>query len=305
MSPLDFNNCLNPSWNVFYKSLACFWSNLVLLFCHSLPQFMNSLWWCWIFPQPLLQVHPWVFNWVKVWGLGRPWKYLNIIVFKQLGCLFWGMFGIIILLKDPFLFLHLQLLKAVHHSIFRNFTVLHCIHLSLNLSELSYPMHPHTMRLFPPPCLTVGVVVLLESGVPFSFQVYTLPSDPIFLIFVSSDYRTLFQSSTVQFSCFWANLGWFCWWACLSSGCFCLTTEQKFLSLSAFLTVFGVTGEGRMSLIKWTASTALSSFPVVIWQIIDCVSWEERLEGQPPLLFSLSKSVFFLILPTVNLPKPV
>src|SRR5271156_912044 len=63
------------------------------------------------------------------------------------------------------------------------------------------PMHPHTMRLFPPSCLTVGVVVLSESGVPFSFQVYTLPSDPILLIFVLSDHRTLFQSSTVQF--FW------------------------------------------------------------------------------------------------------
>ena len=25
---------------------------------YSLPQFMNPLWWCWIFPQPLLQVHP-------------------------------------------------------------------------------------------------------------------------------------------------------------------------------------------------------------------------------------------------------
>ena len=33
-------------------------SKLVPLFCHSLPQFMNPLWWCWIFPQPLLQVHP-------------------------------------------------------------------------------------------------------------------------------------------------------------------------------------------------------------------------------------------------------
>ena len=145
MFSLDFNNCLKPSWNAFYKSLACFCSNLVPLFCHSLPQFMNPLWWCWIFPQPLLQVHPKVFNWVKVWELGRLWKYLNIIVFKPLGCLFWGMFGIIILLKDPFLFLHLQLLKAFRHSIFQNFTVLHCIHLPLNLSELSYsiPAHAH------------------------------------------------------------------------------------------------------------------------------------------------------------------
>ena len=83
------------------------------------------------------------------------------------------------------------------------------------------------MRLFPPPCLTVGVVVLSESGVPFSFQVYTLPSDPFLFIFVSSDYRTLFQSSTVKFSCFWANLRWFCRWACLSSGCFLLDNRAK------------------------------------------------------------------------------
>ena len=175
-------------------------------------------------------------------------------------------------------------------------------------TSVSFPtpfqlMHPHTMRLFPPPCLTVDVVVLSESGVPFSF--YTLPSDPILLIFISSDHRTLFQSSTVQFSCFWANLRQFCWWVCLNSGCFCLTTEWKFLSLSAFLTVWGVTGEGRMSVMKWAAWTALSSFPVVILWIIDCLLWEESLEGQPPLLFSLSKSVLFWILPTVNLPKPV
>ena len=150
------------------------------------------------------------------------------------------------------------------------------------------------MRLFPPPCLTVGVVVLSESGSPFSFQVYTLPSDPILLIFVSSDHRTLFQSSTVQFSCFWANLRRFCQWSCLSSGCFCLTTERKFFCLRAFLTVWGQTGEGRMLLMKWVAWVALSSFPVVIWRIIDCVSQEESLEGWPPLLFSLSKICFFL-----------
>src|SRR5882724_1119827 len=34
-----------------------------------------------------------------------------------------------------------------------------------------HPIHPHTKRLFPPPCLTVGVVVLSESGSPFCFQV--------------------------------------------------------------------------------------------------------------------------------------
>ena len=152
-------------------------------------------------------------------------------------------------------------------------------------------MHPHTMRLFPPPWLTVGVVVLSESGAPFSFQVYTLPSDPILLIFVSYDHRTLFQSSTVQVSSFWENLRWFCQWACLSSGHYCLTTEWKFLCLSAFLTVWGQTREGRMlmMMMKWVAWVALSNFPVMIWWIIDCVSQEESCEGWPPLLLSLSE----------------
>ena len=33
------------------------------------------------------------------------------------------------------------------------------------------PIQPHTMRLFPPLCLTVGVVVQSERGLPLSFQV--------------------------------------------------------------------------------------------------------------------------------------
>ena len=64
------------------------------------------------------------FSWIRVW----------VIKTKPTGdpCIS------LILLKDPFLFLRLQLLKAFHHSIFQNFTVLHCIYLPLNLSELSY-----------------------------------------------------------------------------------------------------------------------------------------------------------------------
>ena len=104
--------------------------------------------------------------------------------------------------------------------------------------------HPHTIRLLPPPCLTVGEVVLSEiDSLPLGFQVYTLPSDPILLIFVSSDQSTLFQSSTVQFACVWANLRCFWWWTALSRGCFDFTIERKLFPLSAFLTVWGQTGE--------------------------------------------------------------
>src|SRR6266478_637483 len=118
------------------------------------------------------------------------------------------------------------------------------------------------MRLFPPPCLTVGVVVLSDSGSPFFFQVYALPSDPILLILVSSDHKILFQSSTVQFSWYLANLRHSSLWTFLRRGRFLLTTARKSSCLSAFLTVWGVTGSGRMLLIKWVASTALSSLPV-------------------------------------------
>jgi len=34
-----------------------------------------------------------------------------------------------------------------------------------------HPIHPHTIRLFPPSCLTVEVVVLSESDSPLCFQV--------------------------------------------------------------------------------------------------------------------------------------
>ena len=53
------------------------------------------------------------------------------------------------------------------------------------------PIQPHTMRLLPPPCLTVWVVVQSDTGSPCCFQMYTLPSDPIQLILVSSHNLTL------------------------------------------------------------------------------------------------------------------
>ena len=61
----------------------------------------------------------------------------------MLGCVF----GIIILLKVTFILLHIQLFKAFLHSILQNFTVLFCIHLSLNLYKLllvgiDFPTNP-------------------------------------------------------------------------------------------------------------------------------------------------------------------
>ena len=106
---------------------------------------------------------------------------------------------VIVLLK-VLLALHLQFFKAFHHPITQNLTIIVSIHLSLNLYK-----HPHTMRLFPPPCFTVGSVVQSEMDSPLCFHTYIFPSDPILFILVSSVHKTLFQSSTDQFSCCWAN----------------------------------------------------------------------------------------------------
>src|SRR5882724_767661 len=52
----------------------------------------------------------------------------------------------------------------------------YCCASMIPCTSVSFPtpfhsIHPHTIRLFPPPCLTVGVVVLSESGSPFCCQV--------------------------------------------------------------------------------------------------------------------------------------
>src|SRR6266850_1889661 len=59
---------------------------------------------------------------------------------------------------------------------------------SISFPTTFQPIQPQTIRLFPPPCLTVGMVVQSDTGSPCCFQTYTysFPSDPILLIFVSS-----------------------------------------------------------------------------------------------------------------------
>jgi hypothetical protein len=98
------------------------------------------------------QMHPEVLNGVKVRGMGRLEKDLNVIVFKPL---FRGVFGVIVSL----LHCHLQLLKAFHQSIIQNVTVLLCIYDPLNLYEFPYPIPPHT-----PPYHKIILSFMLDSG---------------------------------------------------------------------------------------------------------------------------------------------
>ena len=54
-------------------------------------------------------------------------------------------------------------------------------------------------------------------------------------------------------------------------GIFFFVAEQKSASFNAFLTVWGLTGLEMTELMNCVAWTALSSFLVVIWWIIDCL----------------------------------
>jgi hypothetical protein len=100
-------------------------------------------------------MHPEVLNGVKVRGLGRPGKDLNVIVFKPLCCPFGGVFRVIV----PLLLGCLQPLKAFHQSIIQNVTVLLCIYDPLNLYELPYHSPPHT-----PPYHKIILSSMLDSG---------------------------------------------------------------------------------------------------------------------------------------------
>ena len=107
MPSFCFENSSNPSWHAFYELLTSFWG--------------------YIYPQ--------MFNGVNVRGLGRPAENFNFIILKPLISSFGCMFGVIVLLKDPFTLWHVQVFKAFLQYILQNLTVLLCIHFSLKLHK--------------------------------------------------------------------------------------------------------------------------------------------------------------------------
>ena len=82
--------------------------------------------------------------------------------FKITFCLFWGVFCVIVLLRDPLLLLYFQLCKAFHCSILLDFITLFCICIFLNLNKLPHPIWSHatyTTRLFSPLCLIISPII--------------------------------------------------------------------------------------------------------------------------------------------------
>ena len=80
---------------------------------------------------------------------------------------------------------------------------------------------------------------------------------------------------------------------------------MKVVCLSEFLTVWSMTGSGKVFLMKWVASTALPSLQLVVWWIIGDLSQRESLERNSFLLFPLSPLVSLSIIPIEDFHRPV
>src|SRR5579864_3026908 len=91
----------------------------------------------------MLDVDPEVFNGVKVRGLCWPMNDNDVVVLEPSCCKSRGMFWVVVLLKVPLSFLHSQLFKTLHHSLIQNLTILHLIHLPLNLHKLFHTIPAH------------------------------------------------------------------------------------------------------------------------------------------------------------------
>ena len=167
MATFCLDNCLDTSRHAFYKVLACFWWNFIPLLHHPLPQLMNSLGWCCMLPGSLLEINPEVFNGVGIRGLGWPGHDINVIVFKPLCCLLWC-WNVL----SPSTISNFSKLSTTPPSKISHYCSASMIPwTSVSTPTPFHPIHPHTIGLFPPPCLTVGVVVLSDSCSPFFFQV--------------------------------------------------------------------------------------------------------------------------------------
>ena len=158
---------------------------------------MHTIRRCFILPKLLLEV----FNRSEIRGLDWPLQVIKIIVFKPLvGPLRGEVHCPVKSSRHPPPSSISQSSPLLHHPKFHSTALHSCFPTTSTSFFITFkPIQLHTMRLFPPPCFTVDVVVWSEMPSPHSFYTYYFPSDPILLIFVSSVYNTFFQSSLAQF----------------------------------------------------------------------------------------------------------
>ncbi len=154
-----------------------------------------------------------------------------------------GVFGIIVMLKDPATF-HLQCPCWWKEVFTQNLTIHGPIHSFLYTDQSSWSLCRKTApsMMFPPPCFTVGMVFFGCNSAFFLLQTRQVEFLPKSSILVSSDHMTFSQSSSGSSKCSLANFRWA--WTCtgLSRGT-CLALQdlspwrRSVLLMVAFVTL--------------------------------------------------------------------
>ncbi len=138
-----------------------------------------------------LQLPPQIFYGIKVWRLARPLQDLNVLLLGPLLCCLGRVFRVIFMLKYPSL-THFQCPSwlqwpgpDVHGPVHRPFDVV----------QLCCPFSRKTPQsiMFPPPCLTVGMVFLGSQAAFLLLQTQWVELMPKSWILVSSDQNTFTQ----------------------------------------------------------------------------------------------------------------
>ena len=157
------------------------------------------------------------------------------------------MFGVNVLLKDPFTLWHVQVFKAFLQCILQNITVLFCIYSALNLHKCPNSIPAHASSYHEIVCSSM-LDCQYSGPIRNVFTSWFLDihlviwANPINLCFIWPQYP--FPVLYCPVCMIWANLRHFCWWICLRSRHLDLTTDQKLFSLRVLPTVNAETGEG-------------------------------------------------------------
>src|SRR5229473_5420319 len=159
------------------------------------------------------------------------------------------MLRLIVLLKNGLLLKNSTFLYAQYRVVLQNGHILVSIHPPLNLCNLSYTLPAHTSPYHNLSSPKLHSPLNINPS-PTCFHTHCFPSDPILLIFVSSDQTTLFQFSTVHSMYFKAKAKHFFLCIAMSNGFFFFVTALNECFLRTFLTVCELTGWGMMVLMS-------------------------------------------------------
>ncbi len=157
------------------------------------------------------QLPPKIFYGVEIWRLARPLQDLEMLLTKPLLRCPGGVFGIIVMLKDPAIFNALADGRRFSLKISWYMAPFLISFTQISRSGPLAEKQPQSM-MFPPPCFTVGMVFFGCNSAFFLLQTRQVEFLPKSYILVSSDHMTFSQSSSGSSKCSLANFrrAWTC-----------------------------------------------------------------------------------------------